>query len=152
MIPFAIFEAAYRKACLRFQSYPLHVARIQRINDQKIKRADFRFATRQKFARSLGLNPAAYHSTLVEILHQYVGILPSDRPIDSPKGSLDPLKSHNIIKGAFRIDLTDEPARHLTFNESDGRPTLLLLSPTGIISLFCLQHAGLFSYLLFLTS
>jgi hypothetical protein len=146
-IPMSTFETGYKKASLRFQSYPLHVARIQTINDQKMKRADFRLATRQKFAKSLGVDPAAYQQSLHEIILSYVGIVPSDRPSEAPKGSLDALKANNIVQGAFRIALTDEPARHLTFDESDGRPTLLVLSLQGMTSLFCIQHAGLFTYL-----
>jgi hypothetical protein len=141
------FESFYKKATLALQSYPLHIARIQTIRDLRVQRADFRLATRQRFARAVGVKLHTFQASLIEIIHYTVGFLPSDRQERQLKGSLDPLKAHNIIKGPFRINLTNEPSRHLTFNdESDGRPTLLLLSPQGIIALFCIQHAGLFRF------
>jgi hypothetical protein len=111
-----------------------------------LKRADFRLHIRQSFAKSLGVDPYSYQQTLNEIVFTFVGLSPTDAPKELPKGSLDALKAHNIVKGAFKIALTNDPARHLTFDESDGRPTLLVLSQKGIISLFCVQHAGLFTH------
>lgn len=61
-----------------------------------------------------------------------------------PEGSLGPLTAHNIKSGAFGIGLTDDPGRHLTFEEDDGKEVLKVLSLKGISSIFALQHADLF--------
>jgi hypothetical protein len=143
------FERAYKNACLRWQSYPLHVARVQMINDLKLKKATANPAS-QKFASSIGVDSTAMYRelSLNEIIRLVVGIASSDQLEKLPKGSLDALKAHNFHKAPFRLDLTDDLSRHLTFRESSvgDRPTLLLLSPRGLVSIFNIQYAGLFTY------
>jgi hypothetical protein len=142
------FREFYKRGCSRLRSYPLHVAQLPTIYEQQSRKAFYRMATRAKFARALGVNSSSvYQRTLVDIILDTVGISPSDRPRELPVGSLDPLKAHNILSGAFRLDFTTEISRHLTFTEADGPPTLLLLRPEAMIPLFELQLAGFFRYL-----
>jgi hypothetical protein len=63
-----------------------------------------------------------------------------------PEGSLGALTAHNIKSGAFKIGLTDNPGKHLTFEEEDGKEVLKVLSLKGVSSIFALQHADLCKY------
>lgn len=120
------------------------------INELKLKKATAN-PTSQKFASSIGADSTALYRelSLNDIIRLVVGIAPTDKIEKKlPTGSLDALKAHNFHKAPFRLDLTDDLSRHLTFRESGvgERPTLLLLSPRALVSIFNIQYAGLFTY------
>jgi hypothetical protein len=119
------------------------------INDDKLRKAMAKLSS-QKFANSIGIDSTVIYRELPlsEIIRQVVGITSAELHEKPPKGALDALKAHNFHKAPFRLDLTDELPRHLTFRESSvgDRPTLLLLSPRALVSIFNLQYAGLFTY------
>lgn len=60
-----------------------------------------------------------------------------------PQGPLNDLSASNIVNGPFRIRLTTNPAKHLTFDEESSTPTILLLDFATILDFIIPQCIGL---------
>ena len=61
-------------------------------------------------------------------------------------GALDSLKASNIVSGPFKIELTNNPKEHLTFDSGAKRTVLRILSPEKIFSFYVFQRVGLTRY------
>lgn len=72
-----------------------------------------------------------------------LGISDSEARVIDQFGPLDELRASYIRTGPFTIALTDEPSRHLTFDEIKGRPELMLLNLSTIFTLYNPQRIGL---------
>jgi hypothetical protein len=56
-------------------------------------------------------------------------------------GHLDELKASNLLKGPFKINLTNHPAEHLTF-DSSHRQAVNILDIESIFKLYPAQRTG----------
>jgi hypothetical protein len=62
---------------------------------------------------------------------------------ESTQGPLDELSASNVKNGPFKILLTKIPSRHLTFDESSQKPTILLLDLAIVRDFVIPQGIGL---------
>jgi hypothetical protein len=97
----------------------------------------------QHFARHLHLDDNFYDANCIkgEFLRSTGLVGESTTPMKV--GGLDVLKASHLMAGPFRISLTENPAEHLTFNDSGTRPTVRLLHLDHIIRIYLSQRAGL---------
>jgi hypothetical protein len=77
-------------------------------------------------------------------LYASAGIKPGEiNPKETAKANLADFRAKIILKGAFKIGLTNDPSLHLRFDETDVlRPTLLILDTRTISTLAILDLTG----------
>ena len=80
------------------------------------------------------------------MIEERCGLLPSDKPARLPEGSLGPLTAQTICSGPFKIVLTESPREHLSLVEVGETMVLRILSLKAILTIFSLQHCGLFKF------
>lgn len=80
-------------------------------------------------------------------LYTSAGIRPGELNLkDGEKINLSDFRASILLKGAFRIALTNDPSLHLRFDENDQmRPTLLILDSRTLSMLALLDLIGLMS-------
>lgn len=74
------------------------------------------------------------------------GLFPSEIGRDVESGPLNDLKASTILSGPFKIGLTPNPSQHLTFDETETYPTVLLLNFRRVRHLHRLQCIGASTY------
>jgi hypothetical protein len=101
------------------------------------------WAGEQKF-REQSLMRSALPPTFRGDLYASAGIKPGEvNPKETAKANLADFRTKIILKGAFKIDLTNDPSLHLRFDETDVlRPTLLILDTRTISILAILDLTG----------
>lgn len=61
-------------------------------------------------------------------------------------GPLDELRASHLVAGPFQISLTRAAVEHLTFDETQGKPTLRVLHLDRVIDYYIAQRSGLCTY------
>jgi len=89
------FEQAYKKASVRWQNYPLHIANIQSFN---LKKSDISLPT-LRFVRSLGMKLPTRHLSLVDIIRERCGLDENDKPAKYvPERLISPTNNRRILR------------------------------------------------------
>lgn len=83
-------------------------------------------------------------STFRGDLFNAAGVKPGEvKPVKDVQEHLTDIDASFIHNGPFRLALTDDPSKHLGFDESGARPTILVLDSDTIIRLALLDLTGL---------
>jgi hypothetical protein len=86
-------------------------------------------------------------STFRGDLFSIAGVKPGEvTPIKDAQEHLSDIDASFIRNGPFRLALTDDPARHLRFDEGGPQPTILVLDSKTISKLALLDLAGFMKY------
>lgn len=82
--------------------------------------------------------------TLRGDIYTSAGIRPGEVDLqDRAKANLSDFRASVLLKGPFKIALTNDPSLHLHFDENDGmRPTLFILDSRTLLMLALLDLTG----------